>query len=432
MNVAFRDRADRRIGDAWIRLTDVVVGVTVIGYLTQIVLFGPLRYYLSNVGLQPVWYIPDALGLACIPLFLIAHRQNRYQSLLFLAVIVVYLIEGYLISRSVTSVLSTFKALVPLFCGLLLNRRIIEARLVRCCFMALLTVAMLGILYSLEGKAPWSGTNFEGVSGTRAFKATQWVFGGSGEIRNFGFGGDQASTSSGMLTLFIFLSLRIRRLFAVISGLAVAVFIYMTTARTELLALFVYLLLWWRTDLRRMAQNQLVSQLALKASFVLALLVPIAVILFAANFDDHTIPKSLTSLWIRGSVTFLAPLDLLETFAPLAFIHGFGLGGFGFGFWQSPELAPFGVTVDNFFIYNFFAFGLPYLLFYAYQCWAMNSERDPYRVIIYVTLVVLGSFLRGWAGYDFMILFGFATAATFAGASRREAPIATRPVLAAG
>jgi hypothetical protein len=411
------------------RLVNVrtLAAITLIAYLCQVALFGPIRYFLSIVHLETLWYLPDLLGFMCIGALLLTESARNPRILIFTVVIGLYLVEGYLVSGSVNSVLSTFKALVPLFCGLLLDRALLTRPKLKKALLLIWLVACAGVVYALNEELPWVGMQFEGAGVVQQYKDSQWLPGG--DVRIYGFGGDQHSAASSIVTLSILISMGLkRRIFYVVAAVA-SVAVYLTTSRTNLLCLLVFVALWSVANVRRSATHQPILKWALWLSFF-SILVPILVIAFALSFTVETVPSELLSLWVRGTDTWLSPFALIDQMAPLAMLHGFGLGGVGFGLLQS-NLAEYALTIDNFILFNYLTFGVPYLVFYLYQSRAMLREHDPYKVMIYVVTMVYGITLRGWSDYLFMILVGYSTSSLFRGKKLiQDAPekaIAARP-----
>jgi hypothetical protein len=386
-----------------------LAGLTLVAYLCQVTLFGPIRYFLFLTHLQLLWYIPDILGLMCLGALLLKDAPTSPRILIFMAAILFYLVEGYVVSGSTNSVLSTFKALVPLFCGLLLDRSLLTRPLMKAFFFLLLMIAVIGVAYSTVGKMPWSDIQFEGVGVTQQFKGMQWVSGG--DIRGFGFGGDEHGAASSIVTLLIFLSFGLRKSHFYFCAIVASIGVFLTTSRTNLLCLLVYVALWTVFDLRRKVSEQPLLNWSLWLSFF-AVLMPLAVIGIAFSYTVDSVPRPLLSLWYRGSTIFLAPFELMDRLAPFAIVSGFGLGGFGFGLLQS-DLAQYFTTVDNFILFNYFTFGIPYLVFYIYQCRRMLMENDSFKVAIYITTAIYGVTLRGWSDYLFMILVGYSMSIVF-------------------
>ena len=386
-----------------------LAGLTLVAYLCQVTLFGPVRYLLFLTHLQMLWYIPDILGLMCLGTLLLKDAPTNPRILIFVTAISLYLAEGYIVSGSANSVLSTFKALVPLFCGLLLDRRLLTHPLMKAIFFLLLMIAVAGVAYSIVGKMPWSDIQFEGVGVTQQFKGMQWVSGG--DVRGFGFGGDEHGAASSIVSLLIFLSFGLRWRTFYFCATVASVGVFLTTSRTNLLCLFVYVTLWTVFDLRRKVSEQPLLNWGLWISFF-AVLMPLAVIGIALSYTVDSVPRPLLSLWYRGTTIFVAPFELMDRLAPFATISGFGLGGFGFGLLQS-DLAQYFTTVDNFILFNYFTFGIPYLVFYFYQCRRMLMENDSFKVAIYIMTAIYGVTLRGWSDYLFMILVGYSMSVVF-------------------
>jgi hypothetical protein len=387
--------------------------ITLVGYLCQSALFAPVRYLLATEKLEMLWYVPDFLGLMCIVAVLVTTTTaQNIRILIFMNVLVLYLIEGYVVSGSIASVLSTFKALVPLFCGLLIDRDLLTGPVMRRILLLFWLAACGGVVYSMYGTAPWSNLQFEGAGIVQAYKATQWT--PEGGVRIYGFAGDQHGAASSILTLFILLSMERRRLAFYLFGTVSVVTVYLTTSRTNLLSLLICVVLCLLSDVRKKTDHQLVLKWSLKASF-LSVLVPAVGVGIALWYKAADVPPAFLSLWIRGNETWIIPFSFIDDLAPFAILSGFGLGGIGFGLAQS-DLWRYASAIDNFILFNFLTFGIPYLIFYLYQCRLMLFEQDPHRVIVFIVTAVSGSFLRGWSDSLFMILIGYATARVLRGA----------------
>jgi hypothetical protein len=394
-------------------IASLLAQIALVGYLFQTALFAPVRYILAAAKLEPLWYLPDGFGLMCLAAVLVVDARGRnYRILIFLFALTMYALEGYFVSGSAASVLSTFKALVPLFCGLLLDRDMLTRPLMRAALFMFWAAACGGVVYSTFGTAPWTKLQFQGVGVAQAYKAMQWTT--QGDVRNFGFAGDQHGAASSILTLFIFLSLRPRRLLTFyLLGSVSLVMIYLTTSRSNLLAFLVFVGLYSVSDLRKRTSQQNILRWSLEASS-LAMLVPAAVIGISLWYTSADVPKQLLSLWIRGNETWLAPFRFIDDLAPFAILSGFGLGGMGFGLLQS-DIPQYYSTVDSFILFNFLTFGTPFLVFYVYQCRRMLFEPDPHRAMAFIVTALSGLLLRGWSDYLFMILFGYGAVCVFRG-----------------
>jgi hypothetical protein len=136
------------------------------------------------------------------------------------------------------------------------------------------------------------------------------------------------------------------------------------------------------------------------------------VMAFAQSYSLNEVPGDLVSLWVRGNEVFLQPFTLMPIFAPNAWLFGFGLGGVGFPVLQS-NYASYSSIIDNFLLFSYYSFGVPFLLFYFAMCVRNSSETDIYKRILFCVTIVFGQFILGWANGMFMLVFGYAASASF-------------------
>jgi hypothetical protein len=406
---ALRSPAGRASG------ASILGAITLVAYICQSAFFGPIRYFLVSTKLEKLWFVPDLLGLVCVAAVLIESPSRKHRALIFMYVILLYCLEGYLVSGSVASVLSTFKALVPLFCGLLLDRRLLARPFMKALFLALLLLASIGVVFTLTAEMPWADLTFEGVGVEQKYKGLQWIEGS--RIRSYGFAGDEHGAASSIVTLFILFSLNARKWMFYLVAVVTFIAVEETTSRTNLLAFIAYVGLYSFTKLNHPAVDQFILKWSLRTSYMAAVL-PLIIVGIALSFNQDTVPDQLLSLWIRATYTWFVPFTYMDELAPVAFLHGFGLGGFSFGLLQS-DLAALYTPVDNFVLFNFLAFGMPYVFFYFYQCRRLIHEQDPYRVMIFIVTMIDGLALRGWSDSPFMILFGYASYCVFRGSAKR-------------
>jgi hypothetical protein len=394
---------------------------TLIAYVCQSAFFGPIRYFLASRGLEMLWFLPDALGLVCLAVVLIESPARQHRALMFLYAIVLYGLEGYLVSGSVASVLSTFKALVPLFCGLLLDRELLGRPFMKVLLLALLLLASYGVLFTQTADMPWANLTFEGIGVDQKYKGLQWIEGS--RVRSYGFAGDEHGAASSILTLFILFSFQAHKLIFYPVAVLALIAAEATTSRTNLIALVAYIGLYSVAGFNRPATGQFALKWSLRTSFMAPML-PLVIIGIALSFSNDAVPDPLLSMWYRGTYTWLVPFNYIDDLAPLAILHGFGIGGFGFGLLQS-DLAYLYTPVDNFILFNFLAFGLPYVFFYLYQCRQLSHEPDPYRIMLFIVTAIIGLAMRGWSDSPFMIMFGYSTYCVFRGSAGQPATAAS-------
>jgi hypothetical protein len=146
---------------------------------------------------------------------------------------------------------------------------------------------------------------------------------------------------------------------------------------------------------------------------------------FAQMYSTNDVPGELLSLWVRGNEVFLQPFTLMPIFAPNAWLFGFGLGGVGFPVLQS-NYASYSSIIDNFLLFSYYSFGIPFLIFYFAMCLRNRLETDFYKRILFCVTLIFGQFILGWANGMFMIVFGYAASASFLGGLSLRSPILVR------
>jgi hypothetical protein len=142
---------------------------------------------------------------------------------------------------------------------------------------------------------------------------------------------------------------------------------------------------------------------------------------FAENYSITDIPSELISVWVRGNEVFLKPFTLMPIFAPNAWLFGFGLGGVGFPVLLS-AFSSYQTIIDNFLLFSYYSFGIPFLIFHFMMCLRNRLETDFYKRILFCVTLIFGRFILGWANGMFMIVFGYAASASFLGGLSLRSP----------
>lgn len=368
---------------------------------------GAVQYYLGNAGLGFLWFVPEGIALLCVVALLATDvfMNGSWRFLFFLAVIAYYMLLGYISIGSVASSLSGFKALLPLLSGVLVTRSVLQRRWVQLGLITLLIVAMAGIWWSSSHELPWARSSFDSGLGTKRFHEIVWAAGGG--IRPFGFSSDQHYAGSSILFLFAFIGAYRRSHLFYWLAVPVGAAIYVSTSRTSLLAFIVLVGLRLLLDLLERGHQPRGTQIITAVIPFLVPLLPISVMAFAQLYSASEIPSSLYSVWIRGSDVFLQPVSLMPIFAPYAWIFGFGLGGVGFPVMQS-SYSSYAAIIDNFFLFNYYSFGIPFVVYYLFLCMRNAADADMHRRIVFCVAVLFGQFILGWANGMFMMALGYA------------------------
>lgn len=382
-------------------IIDIVVGLALIAYAFRDADGALVKYLLSLLNLQSFWYFPDLLGFLCLAI--LAWRALELGLLLFLGLIF-YSVVGYMVTGSLASVGAGEKMLLPLFCGLLLQRSELDRTYVDKTLIFILVISFLGVFYSRFYSPPWAGAAFETIDGVKAAKATMF---GYGQARLTGLNEDPHGAAFTILALCMLVFSNRRSMLRILLLFPPSLLaIYLTTSRSSLISacLFGVLLLF----LPRNAQQKrsLVLRLGLFVSFML-FVIPLALMIYFSDVQSiFDVPYEMRSLYARARESWIQPFEVMDTLAPYAYLHGYGLGGVGFPVQQS-NISSYFSPVDNFFLFNYLMFGLPYVLVYVVVAWAVLREQDQYKYITMTIATMFGHFILGYGSSLFLIVYGF-------------------------
>jgi len=382
---------------------------------------GAVQYYLDQLHLGFLWFLPDAIGLICVAALVVIDlvKFGSFKFPFFLCAIFYYMLLGYVSIGSAASSFSGFKALLPLFAGLMLSRPLLQRNYIQIALTALLLLAMAGVWWSLKNTLPWAQLSFDSGLGVKQLRSTIWAAGGT--YRPFGFASDPHSAGSNIVFLFALIGAGNARLLFYGLSVPVAMTVWASTSRTSFMALAILLLLRFVLDVLEKRDRPRLTELVTAVVPFLVICAPMCVMAFAQMYSANDVPGELFSLWIRGNEVFLQPFTLMPMFAPNAWLFGFGLGGVGFPVIQS-NYASYSSIIDNFLLFSYYSFGIPFLIFYFAMCLRNRLEADFYKRILFCVTLIFGQFILGWANGMFMIVFGYAASASFLGGLSLRSP----------
>jgi hypothetical protein len=326
---------------------------------------------------------------------------------------------GYVSIGSAASSFSGFKALLPLFAGLMLSRPLLQRNYIQIALTALLLLAMAGVWWSLKNTLPWAQLSFDSGLGVKQLRSTIWAAGGT--YRPFGFASDPHSAGSSIVFLFALIGAGNARLLFYGLSVPVAMTVWASTSRTSFMAFAILLLLRFVLDVLEKRNRPRLTELVTAVVPFLVICAPMCVMGFAQSYSANDVPGEFLSLWVRGNEVFLQPFTLMPIFAPNAWLFGFGLGGVGFPVIQS-NYASYSSIIDNFLLFSYYSFGIPFLIFYFAMCLRNRLEADFYKRILFCVTLIFGQFILGWANGMFMIVFGYAASASFLGGLSLRSP----------
>jgi hypothetical protein len=382
---------------------------------------GAVQYYLDQLHLGFLWFLPDAIGLVCVAALVVIDlvKFGSFKFPFFLCAIFYYMLLGYISIGSAASSFSGFKALLPLFAGLMLSRPLLQRNYVQIALTLLLLLAMVGVWWSLNNTLPWAQLSFDSGLGVKQLRSTIWAAGGT--YRPFGFATDPHSAGSSIVFLFALIGAGNARLLFYGLSVPVGMTVWASTSRTSFMAFAILLLLRFVFDVLEKRDRPRLTELVTAVVPFLVICAPMCVMGVAQMYSSNDVPGELLSLWVRGNEVFLQPFTLMPIFAPNAWLFGFGLGGVGFPVIQS-NYASYSSIIDNFLLFSYYSFGIPFLIFYFAMCLRNRLETDFYKRILFCVTLIFGQFILGWANGMFMIVFGYAASASFLGGLPLRSP----------
>jgi hypothetical protein len=382
---------------------------------------GAVQYYLDQLHLGFLWFLPDAIGLVCVAALVVIDlvKFGSFKFPFFLCAIFYYMLLGYVSIGSAASSFSGFKALLPLFAGLMLSRPLLQRNYIQMALTVLLVLAMIGVWWSLKNTLPWAQLSFDSGLGVKQLRSTIWAAGGT--YRPFGFATDPHSAGSSIVFLFALIGAGNARLLFYGLSVPVGMTVWASTSRTSFMAFAILLLLRFVLDVLEKRNRPRLTELVTAVVPFLVICAPMCVMGFAQIYSANDVPGEFLSLWVRGNEVFLQPFTLMPIFAPNAWLFGFGLGGVGFPVIQS-NYASYSSIIDNFLLFSYYSFGIPFLIFYFAMCLRNRLEADFYKRILFCVTLIFGQFILGWANGMFMIVFGYAASASFLGGLSLRSP----------
>lgn len=364
---------------------------------------GLVQYYLSMFGATPVWFSADFLSAICFLCVLAEGILGGSALLLFICVFsVYYCILGYVVSESALSVVAGIKAVLPFFVGVLTRRDMFSGKASSAFVYSLLIAACVGLFLSLNFTLPWENLSLDAGFGLKQVTKLSWSADG---VRGFGFASDAHSCALGIMVLWLFAGLGRRDNTSYLCGLLAAISIYLTTSKTVFVCFSLLLVLRYIQDRADQSSRDLFHSV-LKIMVSGSIVAPIAVIIFSAVVDRDALPFSLMGLWDRGGRVYLEPFEFMQSYFPVAWATGFGLGGIGFPLMKSDHVE-YASVVDNFTLWGYYSFGLPFLLLLAGLIPAVMRSSDRDDRLIFGVMFLLGQFILGWASPLFLLVLGF-------------------------
>jgi hypothetical protein len=338
-----------------------IEAIALAAYLLRDAFGGMIRYYSSIYHVEALWFVPDAIGIICIGQF-VMHCIVRNRSLmaaLVLLQIILSLLLGYVMLGTFSALASSFKMMLPVLVGFCFcDAEIGSYKKLLGLISVVFYISLAGVLVAKYWTMPWVGFKYESFGAVREAGKLWWA---SHEQRLSGFSADNTMAAFFLLVTFVMTSIRRSVLWCLILGPITIYAIRLTTSKTTMLVLTLYLVL--LLIVRMLPENarfQVLRRLAI-SSFA-AILVPIVLIIFASGIvvSRHELLFSLTD---RINNSWQLPFVYLSQLMPIGIITGCGVGCFNYPQQLFSNLVSYWVPVDNFYIGTYLMFGMPFVAF---------------------------------------------------------------------
>ncbi|WP_158668134.1 hypothetical protein [Bradyrhizobium guangdongense] len=367
------------------RMTVVSLNIEAIAlaaYLVRDAFGGVMRYYTSILHLDALWFVPDGIALLCLVQFVIhcILRNRSIMAAVVLVQIMLSLVLGYFMLGTVNAAMSSFKMMLPVFVGFCFcDSSLGGYRKLLSVISTTFYLSLVGVFLTKFYLMPWVGYKYESFGAVREAGRLWWAYGGDDQ-RLTGFAAESTMAAFFILISFAITSIRMSTTWCVLFGSIAIYAIKLTTSKTTMIVLVLYLLL--LVLVRMLPEKSRFPAIRTVAlwSFA-AIFVPFFMIVVASG--TAAVPHStLFSIVDRINNSWQLPFVYMNQLMPIGLITGCGAGCFNYPQKLFSPLAHFWVPVDNFYIGTYLMFGLPFVAFMVMVFRATFGATDVYKLTL--------------------------------------------------
>ncbi|MDA9486075.1 hypothetical protein XI07_29325 [Bradyrhizobium sp. CCBAU 11445] len=351
-------------------------------YLVRDAFGGVIRYYTSIYHMDALWYLPDAVALACLIQFIVhcILRNRSTLALLVLVQIMLSLVLGYFMMGTANAAISSFKMMLPVFVGFCFcDASLGSYKKLLSVIAVTFYLSVIGVLLTKFYLMPWVGYKYESFGAVREAGRLWWAYGGDDQ-RLMGFAADNTMAAFFILVSFAITSIRKSTTWCLLFGSLAVYVIKLTTSKTTMIVLVLYLILLvfvrMLPEKSRFPAIRGIAQWSFAAIFV-----PFFMIVIASG--TAAVPHStLFSIVDRINNSWQLPFVYMNQLMPIGLVTGCGAGCFNYPQKLFSPLAHFWVPVDNFYIGTYLMFGLPFVAFMVMVFRATFGATDVYKLTL--------------------------------------------------
>lgn len=326
------------------------------GYLVSVALEGVLRFLLSKMGAESLFYIRDAFAAAVffgfIWIDLLSTGRVKKLELFLIWFCAVYFFYSLLVGRGLFSVVFSIKMMIPVVLGISIGlrsdgRHLSYGRIYSLVFWLSVAGVFANRLY---GTFPWQGYEYESAFGVISSSRLWWMEGGISRLAGFARSSVHAAAVIGCFGALALAYSKTRIGFTVVAIAALGALV-LTTSK-GMLAAFTLLVFFCASALY--FRRALVLKVLLAALLFVAIMLPV-VSLVVDRQDLADAPRFLGSFVARMIHTWPNAFDASDTVWEVFF--GSGFGGVGTPMLMGGNASNFN-PADNFLMYTYGLFGL--------------------------------------------------------------------------
>lgn len=391
--------------------------VTFLAFAIRDGLTGVLRYSLSLVHLDMLWFIPDFLCFAVVGIFSyqqIFVKQNLVGTLFVVNFVVSLIIATIFMQLDVLTFMSSLKSLTPIFVGFAFyDRSATELRWARAILLVILILSIIGVLLNPYMEYPWVGLTTNAFGVERTAGKLWWA---AGEVRYGGFAGDSTMAAFTIFTVYVLISPHFSRFVNFMMWPVLAWAIYVTTSKTALGVIGIYFVLYIVTMLfKNRVQKLGFLQLFARLSFILVLVPPILILAFG-GFDLSNVSSVLSSMSDRIDNTWRGPFLTIAEIFPIGLIIGCGVGCYAYPMTYT-SLADLYFPLDNFYMTTYMMLGFPFAIFVIMQVYLVKFCKDTSKLSLIILMNVYTVTVQCYGPSFATLMVGYVFSAGFAARS---------------
>lgn len=398
-------------------------------YLIRDAFGGVMRYYTSIYHMDALWYLPDGVALLCLVQFIVhcVLRNRSTLALLVFAQIMLSLVLGYFMLGTANAAVSSFKMMLPVFVGFCFcDSSLGSYRKLLSVIAVTFYLSVIGVLLTKYYLMPWVGYKYESFGAVREAGRLWWAYGGDDQ-RLMGFAADNTMAAFFILVSFAITSIRKSTLWCVLFGSIAVYAIRLTTSKTTMIVLVLYLVLLvlvrMLPERSRFPAIRGIAQWSFAAIFV-----PFFLIVIASG--TAAVPHStMFSILDRINNSWQLPFVYMSQLMPIGLITGCGAGCFNYPQKLFSPLSPFWVPVDNFYIGTYLMFGLPFVAFMVMVFRATFGATDVYKLTLIFVVNLFTITVLNYGPASGLLIIALSFSEVF---SRRATAARAGDVVAAG